>query len=103
MLSLHYARPTLAPMGERARLIEVGRRPVAAWQARADVEQVRPSAHRAHQMRMVIGVIRRHRGTAPAAFVVGGLIGAARLLAVAIEATLFDIEDRKSTRLNSSH
>src|SRR3546814_8861880 len=41
---------------------------------------------------IVIGVIRRHRGAAPAAFVVGGLIGAARLLAVAIEATLFDID-----------
>src|SRR3546814_15321230 len=40
-----------APFGDRARLIEVGQLPVAAWQARADVEQVRPGAHRAHQMR----------------------------------------------------
>ena len=81
-----------APVEDGARLIEMREVPVPARKASADVQQVGSGAHGAKLVGTIVDIIRGDRGPPPAALGIGCLLGATRLLAVAIYAPLLDID-----------
>src|ERR1700722_13882853 len=73
--------------------------PILAWLTRTDVEQVRPGAARTQQVGFVVGVVRRDGRPPPAAGHIWCLRGVARLLRMAINAAVADVERAASQLL----